>query len=330
MWLQWFRKLFGPDPAATAPASSLPVAPDGIVEFEDRSLDLKACADWHEGIPHPRWDAVHGWLGGGPAAGRADAWLSCERAWLGWLQHVLGTQYSVRESQHSLLLSAQPERQAQLTLRYLDTTLQRISRLLEDMVSPDADGKEILIIFDDADTYYRYVSAFIPPEAGATPSSGMHISHGCGHFVTYDADLGALEPVIVHEMTHSLLGHRPIPLWLNEGMAVNTEARFGHRSLDGVEAQRMMQRHLAFWTDAHLRDFWSGRWHRAGGDANELFYDLARIIVSQLAGDWPAFKRFVARADPADAGRAAAVSAFGVDLDRFVRLFLAREHDERA
>jgi hypothetical protein len=317
----WFRG----NRATAPPIQRLPAVADGIVVFDGQSFDMTAAADWHDGIPHPRWDAVHAWLDGFAEPRRAEAWLACERAWLGWLQPVLGADYAARESTHSLLLGTQPERHAQLTLRYLDATLRRVASLLEDMAQAGDPGKEILIVFHDADAYYRYVSAFSPPGTDSTPSAGMFISNGCGHFVTYDADLSALEPVIVHEMTHSLLGHRPIPLWLNEGIAVNTEARFGHRAADPFEVQRTLQRHRAFWTPQQLQDFWTGRWHRAGGDANALFYDLARILVSQLAADWAAFKRFVARADTADAGRAAAAAELGVDLDAFVRLLLAGE-----
>jgi hypothetical protein len=322
--LTFLRTLFR-SAAILPPIKLLPAVPDGRVAFDRHAFDMAAVADWREGLPHPRWDAVHDWVGQLPEPLRAAAWLACERTWLGWLQGALGPDYHCRESAHSLLLGAQSERHAQLTLRYLDATLGRVSRLLEDMAESGDAGKEILIIFHDADTYYRYVSAFSPPGTDATPSAGMFISHGCGHFVTYDADLGAMEPVIVHEMTHSLLGHRPIPLWLNEGIAVNTEVRFGHRAVDAFEAQRMLQRHRTFWSAAHLEDFWTGRWHRAGGDANELFYDLARILVSQLAADWAAFKRFVARAVPNDAGRAAAAVELDVDLDAFVRLLLDRE-----
>jgi hypothetical protein len=316
---RWFSR-----GSAADPIRLLAAEPDGMVSIDGRAFDMAAVGYRHDGLPHPRWELVHDWLDTLPETIRAEAWLSCERAWLGWLQPALGAGYRCRESAHALLLSAQSQRQAQLTLGYLDATLRRVSRLLEDMAQRGDPGKEIMIVFHDADTYYRYVSAFSPPGTEATPSSGMHIAHGCGHFVTYDADLGAMEAVIVHEMTHSLLGHRPIPLWLNEGIAVNTEVRFGHHGSDAREALGMLQRHRAFWTAAQLEDFWAARWHRAGGDANELFYDLARIIVSQLAGDWTAFKRFVATAEAADAGRAAAAAELGVDLDAFVHLLLGR------
>lgn len=98
--------------------------------------------------------------------------------------------------------------------------------MLEDLTEPATLGKELLIAFDDSEDYYRYVSGFYPEEGTFAMSSGMHLGSGCGHFVTHGTELHAIEPVIVHAMTHSCLAHLSLPVWLDEGMAVNAERMF--------------------------------------------------------------------------------------------------------
>jgi hypothetical protein len=53
-----------------------------------------------------------------------------------------------------------------------------------------------------------------------------------------------------------------------------------------------------------------------------LSYDLARIIVEQLAKDWPRFEAFALAASHADGGDAAARAHFGVDLGEIARALL--------
>lgn len=71
-------------------------------------------------------------------------------------------------------------------------------------------GKDILLVFDDEESYYRYVSYFYPESGEFAFSSGMFINAGCSHYVTMKGDLRLIEPIIAHEMTHAFLS-RPSP-----------------------------------------------------------------------------------------------------------------------
>jgi hypothetical protein len=91
----------------------------------------------------------------------------------------------------------------------------------------------------------------------------------------------------------------------------------------------MREKHLAFWDEQKIQQFWSGRsWHR-GDDGNSLSYDLARIMVEQMASDWERFKRFVLAADRVDAGARAAHAELGVDLGDYVCALLERDPSPR-
>lgn len=183
----------------------------------------------------------------------------------------------------------------------------------------------ILIVFEDEEAYYRYVNHFYPSDGAFAFSSGMHIAGGCGHFVTTKADLRAIEPIIAHELTHSCLSHLPIPAWLNEGLAVNTEHRLVPPPRPSISPQQMHVMHRAFWGDAEIQQFWSGKSFLRPDDGTMLSYELARILVAQLSGDWPTFCAFVRDANLQDSGAAAALEHLHMDLGVAVGALLERE-----
>lgn len=136
-------------------------------------------------------------------------------------------------------------------------------------------------------------------------------------------DLRAVEPVIAHEMTHGCLGHLPIPAWLNEGIAVNTEQRLCPARLP--DPREMQQRHRAFWGPAKVQQFWSGQSFLRPDEGNELSYDLARILVAQFSADWDRFRPFVLAATFDDAGAAAAREHLGLALGDVIPALLQKE-----
>jgi len=313
-----------PSEAETGPTSP----PPSSVEIPDaEGLPLEPLIKRVHGFPHFDWDAVYRWIDSLPEDKRADAWVKCELAWLAHLRDYLGAGYSLRESGDALLLSSLPPHMAEATLEFMTKTESRILRVL-DGVAQSADwGMNILVVFDDHDAYYRYVSHFYPESGEFAMSSGMHINAGCGHFVTVKDDLHAIEPVIVHEMVHSLVSHLPIPAWLNEGLAVNTETRLSPSGRPLFSPLEMHAKHLDFWGADEIQEFWSGKSFLRPDDGNMLSYDLARIFVDQLSADWPRFATFVNDANLEDAGAAAAAQHLDIDLGVSVSALLEKESD---
>lgn len=267
------------------------------------------------GFPVLDWNAAQAWVESIPGEeGQARAWTHLEQAWLMHMQSALGPAYSLREAGDAALLSTLEPHIANATLQYVSKTLQRVIRVLDGIAEASEWGKDILIVFDDEESYYRYVSHYYPSEGNFAASGGMYINHGCGHFVTVKADLRAIEPVIAHEMTHSCLSHLPIPAWLNEGLAVNTEQRLSPSGSSMLTPQQMHAKHRAFWGDREIQEFWSGKSFLRNDDGNMLSYDLARILVAQLGTDWPSFRPFVLNADLSDGGAAAATEYLNLDL----------------
>jgi hypothetical protein len=309
-----------PGPKTNAAAIALPridhiAAPDDIVIDGLRPFRLADHLTMHEDLPIADWTAVRAWLSTTDLPNlQSSAWTACERAWLLHLRKALGNRYQLLESDSAALLSSLEAKIAKATLDYIQRTRRRILRVLDGIAQVAPWGKDLLIVFDDQESYYRYVSYYYPEAGEFALSGGMHIDAGCSHFVTRKADLSAIEPVIAHEMTHGCVAHLPLPLWLNEGIAVNTERRIAAAGAPLYTPQEMRDKHLSFWGEREIQQFWSGKSFDRTDDGNLLSYDLARIIVEQLAKDWKSFKRFVLAADRADAGACAASVAFGIDL----------------
>jgi hypothetical protein len=207
-------------------------------------------------------------------------------------------------------------------------TLGKITKVLDGIAQVPPWGKDILIVFDDADSYYNYVSYYYPDEEREFAySGGMHINTGCSHYVTIKRELQSVEPVIAHEMTHGCLSHLPLPLWLNEGLAVNTEIRLVGNFSVSLTPQQMRKKHFSFWGSNEIQEFWSGKSFERPDDGNLLSYDLARIMVEQMAKDWERFKEFVLHADWRDSGAEAAEQYLDVDLGKLVCLLLEKPDD---
>lgn len=313
-----------PEPAARqvpTPATEVTVA--GFPGFP-----LATYLSHHNGFPFLDWAAAQAWVDSlRDHAVQPSAWSRCEMAWLEHLQASLGPAYQLRQEGDAVLLSTLEPHVARAMLGYMGKTLQRIVRVLDGVAQAPQWGKDLLIVFDDEDTYYRYVSHYYPEAGEFAGSSGMYINAGCGHFVTAKADMRLIEPIIAHELTHSCVSHLPIPAWLNEGLAVNTEHRLSPPGPALLTPQQMHDKHLGFWGAAEIQEFWSGKSFLRNDDGNMLSYDLARIVVAQLGSDWEQFRSFVLAADLADAGAAAAEDHLGLELGAVVCALLEREPD---
>ena len=283
------------------------------------AFDFAASLHFVNGLPVPDWSAVNAWVASlATSTDQAEAWAAAELAWLAHLKHALGPRYHLVSHGSAILLSPLAPRVASATVEFMTKTLSRIERMLEGVGAAPEWGKDIMLVFEDGDGYYRYVSRYYPDDGEFAFSGGMHVNFGCSHFVSFQAELRDMEPVIVHEMTHGCLSHLEIPAWLNEGLAVNTERRLSPPPGQQHTPQELHQMHQAFWTEDTIQEFWSGKSFLRPDEGNLLSYELARILAEQFSRDWDRFKGFILRATPADAGRAAAMEEMGVDLGEAV------------
>lgn len=281
------------------------------------------------GFPLMDWDAFRKWL---IATGEQEAHREAEvqRAWLLHLRDAMGPGYLLFECECAFVLSSLEPTVTLATADFIAKARSRISRILDSGLARFEDnGKAILLIFDDEETYYNYVACYYPDEGEFAFSGGMFIKAGIGHFVTKADHLTNMEPVIAHEMTHSALSHLELPVWLDEGLAVNTERLvIGGTQYMRHTAQELREMHDSFWGEQEIQEFWAGNSFFRPDQGNMLSYELARILVEQMNKDWTAFVRFLRHARRTDAGATAARDCLGVDLGVYVCALLGRSSPE--
>ncbi len=292
----------------TAPLSPA-VSPGQILWRADTSLPIP---DWNlqPWAEDGEDEALHA-----HANGLAAGWLDATVA-------VLGDRYARAESTNFMLLSTMEPRATGVLLDYLERSRRRVLTALSGIAADHGHGKTVVMVFGDEETYYRYVVNYggesFQPEAG---SSGMFIDHGYGHFVFPHGSFDAMEPVVVHELTHCLVRHLPIPAWVNEGLAVNTEHRFvAHRPR--YRPNELEYLFARFWDGSTIQEFWSGKSFLRPDDGQPLSYELARLMVQLLGKNYELLTRFCETANWEDGGQLAAKEVMGANLEDLVAVLL--------
>ncbi len=288
-------------------------------------FDVSAHMATPNGVPVLDWQALQAWADAHGDETAAHAAIDQgRRAWLLHFRDALGPHMVLHESgdASAYILSSLEPRVLKATAGYVVATRRRVEKVLGGLARFPVQQKSILIVLDSEEDYYHYVSVYYPDGGEFSRSGGMYIHFGCPHFVAVRADLSAIEPVIAHEMTHSALAHLGLPTWLDEGIAVNTEHKLAGAGRPLHTPHEVHQMHLRFWNPATIQEFWTGASFHRTDDGHLLSYELARVIVEQMARDWEAFQAFVATAARQDGGAAAARAALGVDLGAYVGALL--------
>ena len=289
-------------------------APEAILE----SLDLGF--EFVEGFSHPDWKAIEKYIGARVLKEEwNDAYNWVAEKWLRQLADDLGGGARVEESENFWCLSDASEETTRRLMRWAEAALEQIRNCLGSAAWTGYYGKHVLLMFVDIDDYFAYISYFYK-EGSHALTSGVFLARGYAHVALPFTEAHSCKRVLAHELTHNLLGHLWLPLWLNEGLAVQIEHSMMHAGL--AMDYELAERHRGFWNEQNIQSFWAGRSYNTPGDANELSYSLGHILVTLLLGKGPDFIEFVKFADWRDAGQDAAVSILGCDLGEIAGGFL--------
>lgn len=267
-----------------------------------------------EGFPRPDWDTIDEIVTTNFSdRDENDLWCEIACFWVEKIKSALSPDYSVYDSANFTVLTSENREYADTLLKFMEDILIRILKILPGIVSDNGYGKHVILIIDDLDHYYSYISYFYPDEGEFAFSGGAYLNKGYGHFVFPHQEIQSAERVAAHELCHALLDHLPIPLWLNEGITVNIENMIiGTRSriMDHV----MIKEHEEFWDKDKIQEFWSGDSFSRPDEGNHLSYHLSQFLVQSLSKDYKLFKEFANKADYADGGESAAHSVYNNSL----------------
>jgi hypothetical protein len=311
----------GTEFAAAQPEEQIPQETEETVEAPVTDLsELDMGFEMVEGFSRPNWKMIHQFVKA--RVPKEDLPAVSDYIATKWLEELagdLGGAAQVRRSHNFFCLSDLSSDTTRKVLTYAEFVLATIRGFLGFAAWSGFYGKHALLLFSDPDDYYAYIS-YYNRDGKHILSGGVFIRQGYAHIaLPYDNPYSA-HHVVVHELTHNLLCHLPIPLWLNEGLAMVIESRVAQRgpSLSGELADR----HHNHWNETNIQAFWAGTTFDVPGDESELSYSLGEILVNLLSERGAAFSEFVQAADWRDGGQDAAIRFLGQGLEEVAGGFL--------
>jgi hypothetical protein len=314
--------LAGPKEAAALAGPKEPAKADPAWAPEFLNLaETKGAFQFEEGYSRPDWKVIAQTIQrrvSDPEHLDA-AWCEAARQWVRQIRSDLGGDYRVMDSRRFILLTALDAETGSGILEFAEVTLDRIGERLKGAAWNPRHGKHVVLLFMEEDDYYQYVMYF--HQEGIHPRTGGCLIHqDYVHIAALYTRYG-LHQVLTHELLHNCVVHLKLPLWLNEGLAVMFERTAGS-GRGPIMDYELKERHEAFWNAGNIQEFWAGVSFDKPGDANELSYSLAEIVLNLLleqGGDWGLFLK---QAQWADAGQTAAIECLGADLGVVVSTFL--------
>ena len=317
-------------PELPKPVSINPDALEGFFSFED-------------GFHRANWPKIFDWIDAHVSP--IDAEAACSEAALMWvtkLREDLGGNYFILQSKRTIFLSAQPLERARSLLNYANRIADTLERQLGRVAWGGARCRDVILMFSDEDDYYQYV-VFHCPDGEQPTSGGVCIHSGYTHIaIPWKNHVESAANTIVHELSHDCVAHLPIPLWLNEGLAVTFQKSIAplehsittsdHTKLSSAFMDwrpplmwdELAERHFAFWTEENIQTFWAGTSFFIPGESNELSYSLAEVFVKLLTERCTvdAFQTLLLSAQSGDAGQTAMLDILDTDLGDLAATFL--------
>ena len=301
--------------------------------------DVEGAFDFEDGFSRPQWETIRAGIEANTdPESRELAWEEAAVQWLYQTASDLGGNYWLTESESFFLLSPVQPVTASNLLRFAERARTVIRRNLKDVAWHPA-HREVILIFEDEDDYYTYLSHFYKSDQ-MPRSSGVHLRRGYPHVaMVFYHESGACH-TIAHELTHAALHGLPAPLWVEEGVCETLRRMIGGPQIargEGSSAAywtvtsgwtppvmwgELSERHHQFWNEKNIQEFWAGISFGGEQEAQELSYSLAEVIVHLLSGDHDGFLAFISRAHYDDAGQTAALECLGRSLGDVVAEFL--------
>jgi hypothetical protein len=268
------------------------------------------------------WEAADEMIGKDHSAEKLqEIYVGMCREWILRLKEQFGAEYRLEESKNFFIVSAASEERVQGALRFLEECLVRIKRGLYYLPDIPSYGKWPVLCLEE-NLYYEYLADFQGGREGEfAMSGGVCLNRGYGHFAIANETLERYANTFVHELTHGLLCHHALPLWLEEALAQTIAQGMGGMNPYAVD-KRIIRRHQDYWNEERIQAFWTGESFHFPDEGSELSYHLALFLYHALrqSGTIPelAVQEFITKAKRSDAGHAACLEVLGLDLAEIV------------
>jgi hypothetical protein len=250
---------------------------------------------------------------------RELSWRRQGEEWLRDVVAVLGNGFHLHDVGGFWVVSDRDPRDLKFIGRILQNARRRILASLEGIAADPLFAQLAVLWLENEDQYYEYIAHYYPESGEFSVSGGMFLGNDYPHFVFphYD-DVRELEHVMSHELTHAMVNHLSLPLWLNEGMAVTMEESIAGPVRGGRTIPQVLDEHPEFWNADTIQEFWRGDSFARPDEGNKLSYALAQLITLNLGHDYPRFRDFVLTASVEDSGAAAVRETFEIELGDLV------------
>lgn len=251
-------------------------------------------------------------------AARFEYWTERGRLWCSLISESLGPSYALMESEHFWVISSQERSTSTRICAWSEQVHSGLIKVLGDVIGP-LYGKIPVIMVNELNTYYEYLAQYLP-EGDHAFSSGVYLNQGYGHFLFCYHDMSQAEAVVAHELTHALLRNRPLPLWVNEGVAQLAEISItGKYQGDSDHIRDTIEQ---FWNPDTIQEFWSGESFNRQDEGQLQSYHLALVLTRKLTTDMDRFRSFLKEVSHVDGGEAAVQKHFGIGLHDLVEDYL--------
>ena len=307
------------------PRTDLPV-PGLVPTRESIDLDrIENAFEFEDGLSRPDWKVIYDLVETSvEPENREAAWEEVASQWLYRLKMEMGGYYHVAKSRRFLALSPLEPVAVSRMLDFAERTLSAFEHFLGDlrMDRERSYGPQVLMLFDEDDDYYQYISGFYSEGVHPT-SAGVHIGQGYAHIaVIFGSETNAAR-TIAHELSHQVVNHLKIPTWLNEALAQVMEKTVGdYYRVGPLLTRERTDEHRQFWNAERIQQFWAGTSFRDTGEGRKLSYHLAEIMMNLLMKDRDSFLAFVRVAALGDGGQTASLDVWGVCLGETLAGFL--------
>lgn len=264
-----------------------------------------------DGFPRPDWEGIAEWLNSEPELRERRAHATIYR-WLEEIQNTIQNGMNLYESRPFYLLAPEERKQAIEIIRELHRLYDEICETLPGVVHELEDHEACcILIMDDRDSYWNYISYYFPPGTYGR-SGGVNIRKGLGHIVLPVGFLRTQKLILAHELTHFLMKKHQLPLWLDEALAIRSEAL----GCDPEMKAFVERRPRSFrWTEEDIQLFWRGESFYMPGEMQHASYELAGRLLHYASYDYGKFLEFVEACNHEDAGEEAALEHLGASLE---------------